>query len=107
MGNSEKGTILLVAFWLVLGYVERSAGRKPIGKFAWLARCLAGCIMAAVMAVFGFECFTSKPPDWPCFIFASFAGMASLGCAYSDFRRRGQIEKLLGEGKIDTTINGG
>jgi len=103
----EMLTVLAVAFWCLLGYVERSAGRKPIGKFAWLARCLAGCIMAIVMGVLGFTYFTSKPPEWLAFSFACFACVVCLGSAVFDFRRRQQIEKLLAEGKIDTAINGG
>jgi hypothetical protein len=107
MGMPEIITVLAVVFWLLLGHVERSAGRKPIGKFAWLARCLAGCIMAAAMGVFGFTYFTSKPPDWLAFGFACFACMVCLWSAVYEFRRRRQIEKLLAEGKIDTAIKGG
>lgn len=97
---------LVVAFWLVLGYVERSAGRKPIGKSAWLARCMAGCIFAAAMGAFAFVYLTSKPPDWLDFGFACLACIVSLGSVLVDFRRRQQIQRLLAEGKIDTAVNG-
>ena len=106
MSMFEIVAVLIVVFWLVLGYVERSAGRKPIGKFAWLARCMAECIFAAVMAAFGFVYFTSEPPDWIAFGFACVACIVSLGSAVLDFRRRRQIQQLLAEGKIDTAING-
>jgi hypothetical protein len=107
MGIPEILTVLAVGFWCLLGFVERSAGRKPIGKFAWIARFLAGFILAVVMGFFGFTYFTSKPPEWLAFICACLGCVACAGSAVFDFRRRQQIEKLLAEGKIDAAINGG
>jgi len=99
--------ICLVGLWAALGYVEGSAGQRPVGRFAWLARLIASCICAAIMAGFGIAHVMSTPIDWLGLGFSCFVFIVSICSVISDFRRRKEIERLLAEGKIDSIIGGG
>jgi len=104
---AEITVTMVLLLWWVLGYIEDSAGRRPIGKYAWLARCIAAVIFAVMMIVFGYIDFISKPSDWLSFSFCCLACLYCVGSAIIDFRRHRQIERLLAEGKIDKAITGG